>query len=48
MPRPNYGPQSKKRTKRLLEVLITYANGELEKCDRYESQIRVNWQTEKQ
>ncbi|MEA5499122.1 WD40 domain-containing protein [Limnoraphis robusta] len=48
MPRPNYGPQSKKRTKRLLEVLITYANGELEKCDRYESQIQVNWQTEKQ
>ena len=48
MARPNYGPQSKKRTKRLLEVLITYANGEFEECDRFESQIQVKWQTEKQ
>ena len=48
MPRPNYGPQSKKRTKCLLEVLITYANGEFGECDRFESQIQVNWQTEKQ
>jgi WD40 repeat protein len=48
MARPNYGPQSKKRTKCLLEVLIAYANSELEYCDRYESHIRVNWQTEKQ
>ncbi|WP_413160381.1 NB-ARC domain-containing protein [Capilliphycus salinus ALCB114379] len=48
MARPNYGPQSKKRTKCLLEVLIAYANGEIEECDRFQSQIRVNWQTEKQ
>ncbi len=48
MARPNYGPQSKKRTKCLLEGLIAYANGDLEECDRFESQIRVNWQTEKQ
>ena len=48
MPRPNYGSQSKKRTKCLLEVLIGYANGEFEVGDRFESQIRVNWQTEKQ
>ncbi|MEL7036320.1 MAG: NB-ARC domain-containing protein [Cyanobacteria bacterium J06592_8] len=48
MARPNYGPQSKKRTKRVLEVLVAYANGEFENGYQYESQIRVNWQTEKQ
>ena len=44
MARPNYGPQAKKRAKRLLEALLAYANNELENCDHL--QIQVNWQTE--
>jgi hypothetical protein len=46
MPTPSYGPQVKRRTKRLLEALLNYANDELENCDHLK--IRVNWQTEKQ
>ncbi len=46
MPRPHYGPEAKKQTKRLLEALLAYANHELENCDRL--QIRVNWKTENQ
>jgi WD40 repeat protein len=46
MARPNYGPQPRKRAKRLLEALLAYANNELENCDHL--QIQVNWQTEKQ
>ena len=46
MARPNYGPQIKQRTKRLLEALLTYAN------DAWETDIRLplrtNWQTERQ
>lgn len=47
MTRPNYGPQAKKRAKRLLEVLLAYANDELELFDDY-FPVQVNWQTEKQ
>lgn len=43
MARPNYSPQAKKRTKRLLEALLAYANDELED-DRLK--IQLNWQTE--
>lgn len=46
MARPNYGSQAKKRTKRLLEALLAYANNELENCDCL--QVQVNWQTENQ
>jgi DNA replication protein DnaC len=46
MARPNYGPQGKKRAKRLLEALLAYANNELENCDHL--QIQVNWQTDNQ
>jgi len=46
MTRPNYGPQAKKRARRLLEVLLAYAHDELEVCDDFP--IQVNWQTEKQ
>jgi hypothetical protein len=46
MARPNYGPQARKRTKRLLEALLAYANNELENYDHL--QIQVNWQTENQ
>ena len=44
MTRPNYGPQAKKRARRLLEVLLGYANDEFENCDH--QQIQTNWQTE--
>jgi AAA-like domain/Effector-associated domain 4 len=46
MARPNYGPQAKKRAKRLLEVLLAYANHELEVDDP--AQIQVIWQTDTQ
>lgn len=46
MPNYGYGPEAQKRTKRLLEALLAYANGELEDCDHLN--IEVNWQSEKQ
>ncbi|MGI0486567.1 NB-ARC domain-containing protein [Pantanalinema rosaneae CENA516] len=45
MARPNYGPQAKKRAKRLFEALVTYANYELDDVEHLS--IQVNWQTEK-
>ncbi len=46
MPNIGYGSEAQKRTKRLLEALLAYANGELEDCDHLK--IEVKWQTEKQ
>lgn len=46
MARPSYGPQTKQRTKRLLEALLTYANDDWESEIRLP--IRINWQTERQ
>jgi len=46
MARPNYGPQAKKRAKRLLEALLAYANDEWENTEHL--QIKVNWQSENQ
>lgn len=46
MPKPSYGPEVKKRTKRLLEALLAYTNYESEDCDRI--QIQFNWQTDKE
>ncbi len=46
MAKPNYSPQAKKRTKRLLEALLAYANDELEEGDRLDIQFR--WQSENQ
>lgn len=46
MARPSYGPQTQQRTKRLLEVLLAYANDELVDSDRIP--IQFNWQTENQ
>ncbi|MEA5449631.1 NB-ARC domain-containing protein [Leptolyngbya sp. CCNP1308] len=46
MARPNYGPQIKQRTKRLLEALLLYANDEWETEIRLP--LRTNWQTERQ
>ena len=48
MARPTYGPQAKKRTRRLLEAIIAFANGEFEDCDLLYSKIKVNWQTSTQ
>lgn len=45
MARPNYGPQAKKRAKRLFEDLIAFANFDLDDADTIP--IRVNWQTDK-
>ena len=45
MARPNYGPQAKQRTKRLLEALLAYANHELEDAERLK--IQSNWNSEK-
>ncbi|MGF1499942.1 MAG: NB-ARC domain-containing protein [Elainellaceae cyanobacterium] len=48
MARPNYGPSAQKRTRRLLEALIAYANDELEDGDRLRPHVQTNWQTETQ
>ncbi len=45
MARPNYGPQAKKRAKRLFEALIALANFDLHDADTIP--IRVNWQSDK-
>jgi hypothetical protein len=46
MPRPQYGPEAKKQTKRVLEALLAYANHELEDCERLE--IKFDWKTDKE
>lgn len=46
MARISYGSQTKKRTKRLLAVLLACANDEFEESDRF--QIECSWQNEKQ
>ena len=48
MTRPSYGPQAQKRTRRLLEALIAFANDDFEDCDLLYSKIKVNWQTRQQ
>ncbi|GAA6620285.1 HEAT repeat domain-containing protein [Scytonema sp. NUACC26] len=51
MARPSYGPEAKKRAKRLLEVLLMYAADELGECneaalDTLRPQVQTRWQTE--
>jgi predicted NACHT family NTPase len=51
MARPSYGPEAKKRAKRLLEVLLMYAADELGECneaalDTLRPQVQIRWQTE--
>jgi SpoVK/Ycf46/Vps4 family AAA+-type ATPase len=59
MGRLNYGPLGKKRTKRLLEVLLAYANDELEESasnagrsplasQKHHLNIKFRWKTENQ
>ena len=43
-----YGPVPRKRTKRLLEALLAYANDEYLLSDSLRSKIKVNWQTDQQ
>ena len=51
MARPNYGPQTQKRTRQLLSALLAYANDEFEGCDRTpanssgRSSIQIKWLT---
>jgi len=45
--RPNYGPQAHQRTRALLAAILSYANNEIEGCDRLEAHIESHWQTEK-
>lgn len=50
MARVSYGPEAKKRAKRLFEALLVYANDALE-CDEalldtLQSQIQIRWQSE--
>jgi WD40 repeat protein len=45
MPKPNFSPEAQKRGRRLLEALLTYANGELEDVERLH--IQIYCQTEK-
>ncbi|MEL6382701.1 MAG: NB-ARC domain-containing protein [Cyanobacteria bacterium J06626_18] len=48
MARPNYGPQAYRRARRLLEVLLAYANDDIDDyCTHLRPQIEINWQTEK-
>ncbi|MBW4643832.1 MAG: HEAT repeat domain-containing protein [Goleter apudmare HA4340-LM2] len=52
MARPSYGPEAKKRSRRLLEALLIYANDEID-CrdesvlDALRPQIQTRWQSEK-
>jgi WD40 repeat protein len=46
MARPNYGPQAKQRTQRLLEDLLNYANHDWDAEIR--SPIRTHWQSDRQ
>lgn len=48
MPHYAYGPKNRDRVKRLLGVLLSYANDELEGTEQFHSDLKVNWQTEKQ
>jgi hypothetical protein len=45
MPRLNYGPEVKKRAKRLFEALLLYVNHELDGCDAL--QIQTHWSSDK-
>ncbi|WP_309224615.1 NB-ARC domain-containing protein [Halomicronema sp. CCY15110] len=47
MARPNYGPRAHQRTRALLQAILSYANDEIEGCDRLGSQIESHWQSEK-
>lgn len=47
MARPNYGPRAHQRTRALLQAILSYANDEVEGCDRLTSHIESYWQTEK-
>lgn len=44
MPRPSYGSEAKKRTKRLLEALLAHASDDLD--DSSHLPIQLHWQTE--
>ncbi len=46
MARPSYGLQAQKQARCLLEALLTYANDEIEDCDRLK--IEVDWQPKNQ
>jgi hypothetical protein len=48
MPHPAYGPKNRDRVKHLLGVLLSYADDELEGIEQLRSNLKVNWQTEKQ
>lgn len=47
MARPNYGPRAHQRTRALLQAILSYANDEVEGCDRLTAHIESHWQTEK-
>ncbi len=56
MPRPNYGPEAKKRTQQFLAVLIDFASNELDcealgcdekALDNLRSQIQTHWQSDR-
>ena len=51
MPRPNYGPEAKKRAQSLLAALLAFANDELDcdeaALDRLRPQIQAHWQNER-
>ncbi|MEM9807924.1 MAG: NB-ARC domain-containing protein [Cyanobacteria bacterium P01_D01_bin.56] len=44
MARATYGPAPQKRSKRLLEALITFANDEFDDCDYLRKNIDFGWQ----
>ncbi|NER94400.1 MAG: hypothetical protein F6J86_11250 [Symploca sp. SIO1B1] len=46
MARISYGPEVQKRTKRLFEALLAYANNELENCDHLKIQLHSNTEKE--
>ncbi|WP_193196891.1 HEAT repeat domain-containing protein [Nostoc sp. MG11] len=53
MARPSYGPEAKKRSRRLLETLLVYANDEIDCADEaaldiLRPQIQTRWQSENQ
>ncbi|MEB3884458.1 HEAT repeat domain-containing protein [Lyngbya sp. CCY1209] len=52
MPRPSYGPETKKRTRQLLTLLLDYGNGDIDgdenELDRLRANIKTAWKSDRQ
>lgn len=52
MPRPSYGPETKKRTGQLLTLLLDYGNGDIDgdekELDRLGANVKIAWKSDRQ